>query len=113
MVEAKAFTKSFGAMKALDDLNLKVGKREIICRLGANGAGKTTAINLFQGFLEPTSGAAIVDGLNVAEAPNALDGFFCEKLTKYATPAIFLSVLNIMCPVAARLRFSGPLEKLL
>ncbi|MCG8462582.1 MAG: ABC transporter ATP-binding protein, partial [Holophagales bacterium] len=39
------------------------------CLLGANGAGKTTTIHLFLGFLEPTSGRALVDGLDVAAEP--------------------------------------------
>lgn len=48
-------------------MNLSVNAAEIVCLLGANGAGKTTTINLFLGFLEPTSGSAIVDGVKVTE----------------------------------------------
>ena len=69
MLEAKQLTKKFGALTALDQLDLKVEKGEIVCLLGANGAGKTTTINLFLGFLEPSSGGAFVDGVNVAQAP--------------------------------------------
>lgn len=69
MLEAKQLTKKFGALTALDRLDLKADAGEIVCLLGANGAGKTTTINLFLGFLEPSSGAAFVNGLNVREAP--------------------------------------------
>ena len=54
---------------ALDALNLTVQPGEIFCLLGQNGAGKTTTINLFLGFLKPTSGRATINGLNVAEHP--------------------------------------------
>lgn len=71
MLEARALTKRFGDMLALDALDLRVDSGEIFCLLGANGAGKTTTINLFLGFLEPTSGVAEVDGLEVGS--NALE----------------------------------------
>ena len=54
---------------ALDTLNLRVQAGEIFCLLGQNGAGKTTTINLFLGFIKPTSGRAIIDGLDVADYP--------------------------------------------
>ena len=66
MLEARNLSRYFGANVALNKLNLKVSAGEILCLLGANGAGKTTAINLFLGFLSPTDGAAYVDGLDVA-----------------------------------------------
>lgn len=69
MLEAKQLTKKFGALTALESLDLKVDSNEIVCLLGANGAGKTTTINLFLGFLEPTSGGAFVNSLNVSQAP--------------------------------------------
>ena len=54
---------------ALDALNLTIAPGEIFCLLGQNGAGKTTTINLFLGFLRPTSGQALIGGLNVADHP--------------------------------------------
>ena len=54
---------------ALDAFNLKVDPGEIYCLLGANGAGKTTAINLFLNFIKPTSGHAYVNEIDVAEHP--------------------------------------------
>src|SRR4051812_46844122 len=54
---------------ALDALNLRVAAGEIYCLLGARGAGKTTAVNLFLGFAGPTSGSALIDGIDVAREP--------------------------------------------
>ncbi len=69
MLEAKRLSKSFGAVTALRLLDFAIDPGEVVCLLGPNGAGKTTTINLFLGFLEPTSGGAFVNGLNVQEAP--------------------------------------------
>jgi len=54
---------------ALDHLSLEVKEGEIFCLLGANGAGKTTAINLFLNFIEPTEGNALIDGIDVEKKP--------------------------------------------
>lgn len=54
---------------ALDALNLEIKPGEIFFFLGANGAGKTTTINLFLNFLEPTSGQALVNGIDVMQNP--------------------------------------------
>lgn len=54
---------------ALDHLNLEVTKGEIFCLLGANGAGKTTSINLLLNFIEPTEGTAEINGVDVTKDP--------------------------------------------
>jgi len=54
---------------ALDHLNLEVRPGEVYCLLGANGAGKTTAINLFLNFLPPTTGTCYVNGIDVTKDP--------------------------------------------
>jgi ABC-2 type transport system ATP-binding protein len=69
MLEALDLRKTYGGQEALRGLNLRVEPGDIYCLLGANGAGKTTTINLFLNFIEPTSGAARVNGLDVASHP--------------------------------------------
>ena len=54
---------------ALDNLSLDVNEGEIFCLLGANGAGKTTTINLFLNFIEPSSGQALINGIDVTKRP--------------------------------------------
>ena len=86
MLEAKNLSKSFGAVNALTDLNLSVQKGEILCLLGANGAGKTTTINLFLGFLEPSSGEALIDGVAAHQDPagtKAKLGYIPEQVALY------------------------------
>jgi ABC-2 type transport system ATP-binding protein len=56
---------------ALDALNLRVEAGEIYCLLGAPGAGKTTAVNLFLGLTPPTAGRALIDGADVVREPLA------------------------------------------
>lgn len=69
MILAKNLTKQYGDKVALDHLTLDIAPGEIFCLLGQNGAGKTTTINCFLGFTEPTSGKALINGLNVAQHP--------------------------------------------
>ena len=65
MLQTKNLTKKYNGTTALNNLNLSVEAGEIYCLLGANGAGKTTAINLFMGFISPNSGQVKVDDLDV------------------------------------------------
>ena len=62
-------TKRYNGSTAVDDLTLEVEPGEVFCLLGANGAGKTTTINLFLNFIAPTSGEALINGLDVARHP--------------------------------------------
>lgn len=67
MLKTIELTKKYQEKTALDALNLTVNAGEIYCLLGANGAGKTTTINLLLNFIEPTSGKALINGLDVTE----------------------------------------------
>lgn len=70
MLEAKDLTKEYeDGLLALDHLNLKIEPGEIFCLFGANGAGKTTAINLFLGFIPPTDGTALIEEIDIVKEP--------------------------------------------
>ena len=70
MLQAVNLTKRYeDGLLALDGLNLTVQPGELFCLLGANGAGKTTAVNLFLNFIEPTAGQALVEGIDAAVEP--------------------------------------------
>ena len=69
MLTATTLTKRYGDHTALDGLDLTVAPGQIYCLLGANGAGKSTTIKLFLGLLQPTSGSAQVDGIEVSTDP--------------------------------------------
>ena len=70
MLRAENLTKVYDdGTRALDALTLQVGNGQVYCLLGANGAGKSTTINLFLNYVQPTSGAAFVDDIDVAAEP--------------------------------------------
>lgn len=70
MLQAIDLTKRYEDQQlALDALNLEIKEGEIFFLLGANGAGKTTTINLFLNFIEPTSGKALINGIDVTKDP--------------------------------------------
>jgi ABC-2 type transport system ATP-binding protein len=67
VLQAIGATKRFGGSTALQGLDLAVEAGEIVCLLGANGAGKSTTVNLFLGFLDPDEGDVRVAGRAVRE----------------------------------------------
>lgn len=69
MIRIERLTKSYGDLIAVRDLSLRVEPGEIYVLLGANGAGKTTALRCLATLLAPTSGSASVAGNDVREAP--------------------------------------------
>jgi len=70
MLEAKNLSKRYeDGVLALDNVSFSVQTGQIYAMLGANGAGKTTAINIFFNFIEPTEGAAWVDGVATHKEP--------------------------------------------
>jgi ABC-2 type transport system ATP-binding protein len=64
IVETEQLTKRYGAVIALDDCHLTIRPGEIFGLLGTNGAGKTTLLRLLLGYLRPTHGRALIDGLD-------------------------------------------------
>jgi len=65
MIEIKKLTKNFGNLVAVDELDLFIGAGDIFGFIGPNGAGKTTTMRILVTLLEPASGEAFIDGLNV------------------------------------------------
>ncbi len=65
MIQVSKLSKSYGPVQALNDVSFEVNAGEIIGLLGPNGAGKTTMMKILTGYLQPTSGSAMVDGLDV------------------------------------------------
>jgi ABC-2 type transport system ATP-binding protein len=65
MIEIKKLTKNFGSLEAVSNLDLHIGAGDIFGFIGPNGAGKTTSMRILVTLLEPTSGEAFIDGLDV------------------------------------------------
>lgn len=69
MITTNNLTKKFGDFVAVDNLSISVKEGEILCLLGANGAGKSTTINMLLNFIKPTSGTAEINGMDVVKNP--------------------------------------------
>lgn len=69
MIEIEELSMSYGSLRALEELNLKVEPGELFAFLGPNGAGKTTTIKLLTGLLKPTSGRARLCGFDIQDEP--------------------------------------------
>jgi ABC-2 type transport system ATP-binding protein len=68
-VLAEGLCKSFGATKALDDVDLRVDRAKVVGLLGPNGAGKTTAVRVLTTLVRPDRGRAFIDGIDVVAEP--------------------------------------------
>lgn len=85
-ISATGLTKTFGNFTAVDHIDLDVKKGEIFGFLGANGAGKTTAMKMLTGLLSPSSGEAKVSGFDVyteAEKIKKRIGYMSQKFSLY------------------------------
>ena len=71
-VELHNLRKAFGDTVAVENLTLTLDEGVFFTFLGPNGAGKTTTMKLMAGLLRPTAGTVFIDGLNVAEQPEAV-----------------------------------------
>jgi ABC-2 type transport system ATP-binding protein len=65
MIEAQQLCRRYGALQAVDDVSFNIARGEIVGLLGHNGAGKTTIMKMMTGYLEPTSGRVLIDGVQV------------------------------------------------
>jgi ABC-type Fe3+/spermidine/putrescine transport system ATPase subunit len=74
VVELRGCTRDYGAVRAVDALDLAVHDGEFLALLGPSGCGKTTTLNLVAGFVEPTAGRILVDGEDVTGRPPHLRG---------------------------------------
>lgn len=69
IVEARHLQKTYGKIKAVDDVSFEIKEGEIFGLLGPNGAGKTTTIRMLSGLTDPDKGEARVDGCDVVKDP--------------------------------------------
>ena len=86
VISVKNLVKKFGSFTANDNLSFDVYQGEIFGFLGANGAGKTTAIRILSGFSGPTSGEVIVAGFDAGKEPEKIKkniGYMCQKFSLY------------------------------
>jgi len=85
-VVVENLTKRFGSFTAVDRVNFEAHRGEIFGFLGPNGAGKSTTIRILCGLLRPTSGRALVAGIDVAASPEAVRqqiGYMSQRFSLY------------------------------
>lgn len=86
VIETNNLTKRFGTFTAVDHISFEVGEGEIFGFLGANGAGKTTAMRMLCGLSNPTSGKARVAGFDVYKETEQIKrhiGYMSQKFSLY------------------------------
>lgn len=86
VIVVENLTKKFGQFTAVDHISFEVGKGEIFGFLGANGAGKTTAMRMLCGLSIPTSGKGIVAGFDIKTQPELVKrhiGYMSQKFALY------------------------------
>src|SRR6187431_642894 len=85
-IEVKNLTRRFGNFIAVNDVSFEVRAGEIFGFLGSNGAGKSTTIRMLCGLLRPSSGTAIVGGIDVAADPEGVKrriGYMSQRFSLY------------------------------
>lgn len=86
VVVTSGLTKRFGSFTAVDNLDLSIGKGEVVGFIGPNGAGKSTVMRMLCGLLTPSAGSASVAGFDVgtqSEAVRAHIGYMSQKFSLY------------------------------
>ena len=99
MIELKGVTKRYGAVEAIKDISFTAPQGQIVGLLGQNGAGKTTTLNILTGYMPPTSGQVLVNGMDMLthsrECKRAI-GYLPEKPPLYDEMTV-RSYLRFVC----------------
>jgi len=86
MIKAHGLSKQFGRFSAVDSVEFEIPRGAVVGFLGPNGAGKTTTIRMICGYLRPSSGRALIDGIDVARHPRRVQrrlGYLPESAPLY------------------------------
>ena len=115
-VELNHISKSFGAIKAVDDVSFTVEKGEIFGLLGPNGAGKTTSIRVLLDIFKPDSGTVSILGGGMDEAKKERVGYMPEERGLYQDVQldrclVYLATLKGLTSAEAQLRMNDYLER--
>ena len=95
VITAHQLTRRFGSFTAVDSISFTVKQGEIFGFLGANGAGKTTAIKMLTGLIKPSSGFASVAGFDIARHPESVKrniGYMSQRFSLYEDLSIIENI---------------------
>ncbi|MGX9427734.1 MULTISPECIES: branched-chain amino acid ABC transporter ATP-binding protein/permease [Bradyrhizobium] len=95
VLEVRNLSRSFGGLKAVQNVSFKLHKNEILGIIGPNGAGKTTLFNLLNGFLRPNQGEVLIDGRNMSgERPHTICEAGVGRTFQVMRPFLRMSILD-------------------
>jgi ABC-type multidrug transport system, ATPase component len=89
VITVKNLSKVYGKLKAVEEVSFEVEKGEVFGLIGPDGAGKTTLIHILAGVLEPSSGEAYINGINVVKEPEKI-----KKLIGYMPQGLGLNLYD-------------------
>lgn len=95
VVDAHGLTKKFGSFTAVNNISFSVQRGEIFGLLGPNGAGKSTTFKMMCGLLRPTSGSALVNGVDLQIAPSEGRSFLGYMSQKFSLYSILSVIQNL------------------
>ncbi len=99
MIDVQGLAKFYGTKRAVDGVSFSVKRGDILGFLGPNGAGKSTTMKMITGFIQPTAGRALVDGIDVTRDPVAVKrkiGYLPESAPAYGE----MTVEEFLCFIA-------------
>jgi len=108
LLKVRGLTRSFGGVRAVDDVSFDLSRGELLALLGPNGAGKSTCFNMINGQLKPDAGEVLINGLPLQSASE-------KELTEYRARDLgivfqffnLLPTLNVLENVCVPLQFQG------
>ncbi|MGY3603995.1 MULTISPECIES: branched-chain amino acid ABC transporter ATP-binding protein/permease [unclassified Bradyrhizobium] len=114
VLEVRNLSRSFGGLKAVQNVSFKLHKNEILGIIGPNGAGKTTLFNLLNGFLRPNQGEVLIDGRNMSgERPHTICEARVGRTFQVMRPFLRMSILdNVVVGAYVRARTDEEARKL-
>ena len=107
IIETRDLTRRFGALTAVDHLNLTVARGEIFGLVGPDGAGKTTTLRMLCGLMDPSEGSARVAGHDVARESQAVKdqiGYMAQRFGLYGDLTVEENMVFYARPVRHRRR---------
>ena len=93
MLKVNHISKSYGSIKAINDLSFEVGEGEIFGLLGVNGAGKTTTFRMIVGLLEPDDGTITLNNKNIDYDITDDIGFLTEERSLFIKMSVLEQIL--------------------
>ena len=115
MIEIRECSKSFGSVKAVQNVSMDIGEREVFGLVGSNGAGKSTLLRMTAGVMKPDHGEIHIDGIPVFDNKEAKSNLFYLSDDSYFpannTPSDMADYISLFYPGFEKQRFSKLLRQ--